>query len=362
MKKVIIIFSLWLLVVNTFALLTLNRFNLKPDTAYNWINPDEFSQEKSWDIVSLHSRWDSSWYLDIAKNGYVFKGPDQLSNVNFFPLYPLLIRWAGFIFGNNLALVSWVLSIIFLFLAILYFAKLVKEFHSEINSKLPIILLLIFPTAFFLNAVYAESLFLFLSVASFYYALKRKFLLSGFFGFLASLTRIFGLMLFIPLIWEYFKNNKLNLKILPLFLVPLGTTSFFLYYYFKFGDFFLYIKSQIWFGRTLAPNREHFLLFSNPATANFFLDLVFVIFAIIVAYFVFKRLRASYGIYMLSVLAIALGTGTFMSIGRYILVLFPIFILGASLKNQYLKHSWILISILLFSMNIILFVNNYWAG
>jgi Gpi18-like mannosyltransferase len=67
---------------------------------------------------------------------------------------------------------------------------LVKEFHPEIDPYLPIIFLLIFPTAFFLNAVYTESLFLFLSLATFYYALKKNFFSAGIFGFFASLTRL----------------------------------------------------------------------------------------------------------------------------------------------------------------------------
>ena len=58
----------------------------------------------------------------------------------------------------------------------------------------------------------------------------------------------------------------------------------------------------------------------------------------------------------------ALSTGTFMSIGRYILVLFPIYILMALVKNQYQKLTYIFLSTLLLAMNIILFVNNYRAG
>ena len=95
---------------------------------------------------------------------------------------------------------------------------------------------------------------------------------------------------------------------------------------------------------------------------NFCLDLFFIIFALIILYFVFKRLRVSYGLYMLATLVIALITGTFMSIGRYILILFSIYVLSASVKNQYLRQSWIFISTLLLAMYIILFVNNYWAG
>lgn len=375
MKKVIIILILWLLIVNIFALLSLNRFNLKPDTAYSWIDPAKFYQEQKWDLISLHARWDSDWYLDIAKNGYSLEYNQWgLYNVVFFPLYPFLVKITSFFADGNLMLSGWVLSVIFLLLAFFYLFKLVKEFHPEINPYLPIIFLLIFPTAFFLNAIYAESLFLFLSLAVFYHGLKKNFILAGIFGFFASLTRITGILLFIPLIWEYLKNynfklktdfslkSVFNLKILPIFLVPLGTFSFFLYHYFKFGNFFLFFEIQKNWGRAFVLQKEHFDLFNNPAIVNFSLDVFFAIFAILTALFVFKKIRPSYGLYMLATIAVALSTGTLMSIGRYILVLFPIFILGASIKNQYLKQIWVLISILLLAMNITLFVNNYWAG
>ncbi|MEK7167362.1 MAG: hypothetical protein AAB732_03035 [Patescibacteria group bacterium] len=349
-----------------FALLTLNRFNLEGDTAYAWIDSNQFFQTQQWDLVSLHAHWDSFWYLDIAQNNYIFKGAEKLSNIVFFPLYPLLIWVVSFFIGGNFLFAGWILSMFFLFLALIYFSKLVQEFHSEIDSQLPLFFLLIFPTAFFLNTIYTESLFLFLSVAAFYYALKKNFVLAGIFGFFASLTRITGILLFIPLIWEYFKNHKFsqpfNKKFLSIFLIPFGTLTFFLFHYFKFGDFFLFLKVESWWGRAFSLNKNHFLLLTNPAIANLFIDVLFIIFAIIVTYFVFKKLRISYGLYMMATLFIALSAGTFMSIGRYILVLFPIYILIASVKNQYQKFTYIFLSTLLLAMNIILFVNNYWAG
>jgi Gpi18-like mannosyltransferase len=148
-REVFILFILWVIVVNFFAVLALNRFNLKGDTAYTWIDQNQFSQHQQWNPVSLHARWDSFWYLDIAQNGYVFKGAEKLSNIVFFPLYPLLIKVASFLVGGNLIFAGWFLSIIFLFLALLYFSQLVREFHNEVNPQPPLFFLLIFPTAFF---------------------------------------------------------------------------------------------------------------------------------------------------------------------------------------------------------------------
>ncbi len=368
-KKVIIIFLVWLAVINIFAFFSLNRFNLEADTAYNWINPAQFHQEQKWDIVSLHARWDSFWYLDIAQNGYSLEyNPWGLYNIVFFPLYPFLIKLIAFFTAGDFVLSGWILSSGFLLLSLFYFFKLVKEFHPEMNPYLPIIFLLIFPTAFFLNAVYAESLFLFLSLAAFYYGLKKKFIYAGIFGFFASLTRVTGILLFVPLVWEYLKNNDFKIKsfftqkVLPIFLIPLGAFGFFLYHYFKFGNFFLFLEIQKNWGRAFTLQKGHFDLSSNPAVVNFYLDVFFVLFSLTVLYLVFKKLRASYGLYMLATVSVALSTGTFMSMGRYILVLFPIYILLASIKNPYWQQALTFISVLLLALYTILFVNNYWAG
>jgi len=233
-KKIAVIFLIWILVVNLFALFAFNRFNLDNDAAYGWMSYGDYSLEKSWNPVALHSRWDSLWYLDIAQNGYRFDGLERLSNVVFFPLYPLLIRSASFFTAGDLVLAGWGISSLCLFLSLVYLFKIIKKFHPEVDPFLVIFFLLIFPTAFFLNAVYTESLFLFLTVAAFYYGMEKNFMRAGIFGMLASLTRITGILLFIPLVWEFFRSRDFKLKncvspkILPLLLIPLGTLSFFL--------------------------------------------------------------------------------------------------------------------------------------
>ncbi|MDO8555323.1 MAG: mannosyltransferase family protein [bacterium] len=365
-KEVLIIFVVWFFAINIFALLASNRLNLQGDTAYTWIDPTKFSQNQTWNPITLHAKWDSFWYLDVAQNGYSFQGENKLSNIAFFPLYPLLTRAISPIFNNNLILSGWFLSTFFLFLAVVYLYKLATEFHKNINPKLAIIFLLIFPTSFFLNAVYAESLFLFLATASFYYALKKNYFLAGIIGFFASLTRVTGILLFLPLLWEYFSNfgfrRVFNLKLASLFLVPLGTIVFSLYHYLKFGDLLLYFKVSSWWGRSFALNKDHFLLLTNSSIVNFALDSLLVIFALIASYFIFKKLRASYGIYSLSAILLPLSTGTLMSVNRYILMIFPLYLLLASIKNRNLQQTIIFASILLLAMNITLFSTNYWAG
>lgn len=366
MKKSISIFFIWLIAVNVFAIIGNNRFNLKPDNAYNWINPLKVPQVKTYNPFDLHAKWDSWWYIDLVKKGYIHEGVGKLSNIVFFPAYPILIKtltfWAGD--GTRLVIiVGTLLSCLFLLFSVILFYKYLLKFHSGVDPYWAIFFLLVFPTAFFFTSLYTESLFLFLSIGVFYYGRQGKFLIASIFGMAAALTRVTGVLLFFPLLIEYyFYYRKIKPSIIYLLLIPAGTGSFFAYHWLKFGDPFLFLRVEATWGRTFTIAGDHFSLISPAAAMNFYLDAAYILIAVIAGYLVLKRLRPSYAIYMALTLAVALSTGTTMSIGRYILILFPMYILAASIKNLEYKMAWALCSILLLALNIISFVNFYWAG
>jgi len=364
-NKGLLIAIIWLVAINLIGLIANNRFNLKSDNAYSWIPVQKYEQHQSWNIVNIHSRWDSNWYLDIEKNGYYRKTDDTLSNIVFFPLYPLLIKGVSLVL-NNPAFSAWLISSVFLILSCSLLYKFVQKFHKDSDPMLAVVLLLLFPTAFFLNAVYTESLFLFLSLAAFYLAFDKKYFWAGAIGFFASLTRITGILLFLPLIIdllakEGFNKNSLKNSLL-LFLIPLGTACFFAYHWIYFGDPFLFFKVENAWGRSFAINWDHFIFSSSASFANFLLDTSYLLFGLAITAYLCKLKKFAYAVYTISTIAIAISTGTLMSIGRYILILFPIYIIGASMKNEFAKYSWIIISVMLMALNTFLFVNWYWAG
>jgi hypothetical protein len=61
-------------------------------------------------------------------------------------------------------------------------------------------------------------------------------------------------------------------------------------------------------------------------------------------------------------IGVAIVASTFLSIGRFLLVLFPMYILLATMQSRLLERVYTVGSILLFALNITLFVNGYWAG
>lgn len=357
----------WLVIINLFGLLVLNRLNLFPDNAYVWMRPDEYFQTKTWDPLKLHDRWDSVWYLDIVQNGYYLKGENKLSNPVFFPLYPLVIKAVSYLTLGNYLLAGWLVSSIFAIASAAALYKLVQKFHPDLDPAHPVIFLLIFPTAFFLNNIYSESMFLFFTLVSFYFALQKKFLYAGLLGLLAASTRSTGVLIFIPLLYEYYKayplhKGRFSPQGLGLLLIPLGTLGFFTYHYLAFGDFWLFLHLEKLWGRGFVLNWEHFQTQKPAEITNFALDLLALIFGLVIGLLVMFKIRVSYGLLILSVILVAISTGTLMSINRYLLPLFPIYIFASEIKNTYIKYSWILISALLLALNIIQWVGTYWAG
>ena len=374
MKKIFIHVVIWLFCINLFAIAVNNRLNLNEDSAHYWMGPGKFPVTKTWNPVEQRVFWDSEWYLDIAKNGYYLRENDQLHNIVFFPLYPMLIKVMSYLVLGNYLLAGWLVSIAALFGAIFYLYKLVKEFHPNVIPEEVIFFALVFPTAIFFNAIYTESLFLFLSIATFYYPFKKQFWLAGLLGLLASLTRISGVFLFIPLVYELLRQDGFKelfkSKPYPFLLIPLGTLSFFAFHYLRFGDFLLFMKIEANWGRDFNPFKlylnspeefKNFVL--TPASyVHFSLDVLFIVFIFIITYLVYKNLSKTYGIYMFLTAIVPLSTGTMMSIGRYILILFPIYIFAASIKNEYVKNTWAFASVLLLAFYTMLYANNYWAG
>ena len=115
-----------------------------------------FDQTGTWQ--TLWNRWDATHYLKLAENGYTAKGEGRYSIV-FYPLYPWLVRAVAFVCRNYFwaaLLVSGVASIC----AGLLFRRVAELDQPAKVARLAVWFLFIFPTAYFLHIGYSESLFL----------------------------------------------------------------------------------------------------------------------------------------------------------------------------------------------------------
>lgn len=377
------LFLVWRGLLQFIAYLGINRFNLNPDFVHCWA--PEISNWYSWWI-----KWDSGWYLSIVEKGYTQYIPGQFSNLAFFPLYPLLIRYLAWIFGGNFMLTGIVISNLALLLACFYLYRLTKLDTKASVAFRTVFYLLIFPTALFFTSIYPEALLLLLCLASFYYARKNLWVISGILGGLASVTKLFGVFLAPVLLWEYleqrrFDFRKIKANILSLALIPAGLGVFMLYLWKKFKDPLLFLKAQEgWASNPHSPwSRTADLSFLNigetlskyfqtifgdsaelPAfriTAGFeLISFVLFVFLAVVAFF---KLRKSYALYMFLGLILSPLTGSLMSMNRYVLILFPAFILLAAWgKNRIINYVVIMLFSILLAFNTIMFVNSYWVG
>jgi hypothetical protein len=166
-------------------------------------------------LAAPAARWDSAWYLVIAHYGY---RPDLGSftapRTAFFPLYPLGLRGIA-LTGAPPVLAGVLLSLLALGVALygihrLTTLELAGGGRLSIGSgrgaevaRLAVMLTAFAPMAFYLSAVYSESLYLALSVGLFWSARQGRWALVGVLGALAAATRSTGLVLALPALMLY---------------------------------------------------------------------------------------------------------------------------------------------------------------
>ena len=295
-------------------------------------NLDQF-----WDYFSIWGVWDSQQYMNIARDWY----PHAASTVYaYFPLYPFLMKLLA-LAVSNYYIAGVVISNVCLFIACFYIYKLVSLESDEPTAQRAIKYLFLFPTAFILSAVMTESLFLALTIACFYYARKHAWAASGILGMLAALTRPYGIVIFIPMAYEYlssagFSLKKIRTDSLWLFLMPLGICLQMAYDYYMTGDLLAFAHAQSNWGFSSPANPlvellSRLLYVGMDVRFNAIMTLAAILLLIVF----YKKIGFSQLIYGLLLILIPLASpASAWSMSRYVLVVFPLFIIGAKITNN----------------------------
>jgi hypothetical protein len=348
--------------------------------------------------MNIWSHWDGEHYVALATGGYL-QPPDNVSPA-FFPMYPLLMRSFAELFGGPLskeALSVWgpLLSLLFLPFGLYFIYHIALHGWGQRVAEGSVLTLALFPTSFFLNAAYTESLFLALSCGSIWAMRVRKdLLLACVLGGFAAATRNVGVFLVVPLLIEWVKGGGLEGSrerirgLATLGLVPGGLIAYMGYLWLRFGDPLLFYSAQkdwgrqatgplatasrAWesavagAGRLLDPG-----LWAHPslgnladhlAEANNFYNLAFFVFAVVVLLAGLRGLPLSLSIYGFLLVAPATLFGTpespLMGTPRYVLVAFPIFVvLGLLFRSKPLIGGWLILSTLVSLVLCALFVS-----
>ncbi len=178
----------------------------------SWSYPHPAEAARGWSYLPVgwldaFGRWDASWYLDVARNGYALRGPpgEVQSNVAFFPLYPWAVRALhALVPGDDPA--SWYVAALLVSNAaalcgLWLLWKVTRAVSDEGTASRAVLYALLFPTGFVLSAPYPESLFLLLSAGALLAGTAGRFALAGALGFLLALCRPGGVLVALPLAW-----------------------------------------------------------------------------------------------------------------------------------------------------------------
>lgn len=334
-----------------------------------WLSQDKIDSAIYW---QAWANWDGGHFLGIAKEGYVTQ--EQYA---FFPLYPLLVRLFSFLLFGNFLAAGLLLSSLFLILGLVYFQKLAIIDFNRQTSLRSVFYILIFPTAFFFTAVYSESLFLFLTIASFYFARRKRWPIVGILAILASATKPFGILLWPALIFEYlaqanFKLSKLSLNFVWLLVPPLGLLSYMLYLQEATGDPLAFLAAQsYWQRETFAfPGQviweQYLRIFSlTDFSSRFFaiemFEFLAVVFFLLLLFYSIGKLRSSYIVFSALLVITALSTGVLTSFPRIFLLAFPLFFSLANLGENRLFDKFLTIVFLLHqALFLTFFLNGIW--
>jgi hypothetical protein len=393
-QKILILWLSWILLLIAITWLAQGWLPYKPSFPY----ANELlkaSRLPQW----LYSRanFDGVHYLTIARDGY--KAAELIQA--FFPVYPLLMRGLGFLLGSKLSsyLISGVIISNLSLLGVLLIAyKLAVKLFNHKTAINFLLVLLLFPTSFYLGAVYSESLFLLLILLSAWYWEQEKntisSILSGFSSGVRLVGGALGLGYFLELViksqlfikfngsWQnklqnfYLENKR---KLFSLVLSVSGLLVFMFYLHLEFNDpvYFFNVQSAFGAGRQtkiiVLPQVFYrsikILLTSRPFSWKYFSYAQDFILSVAVGVGMIgawkhKKIRPAYVVFALAAYLLPTLTGNLSSMPRYVLVLWPVHLWWADYiaTKPKLRIAYFVISFTLLFINFSLFVQGYWVA
>jgi Gpi18-like mannosyltransferase len=330
-------------------------------------------------LIDASIRWDAGWYITIARDGYAWTGEGEES-VAFFPLFPMLLKAMLFVIPDSLFyLFAVLLNHAIFFVALLPVWLYAYRFGGRPVAQRTLLFLCLFPTAFFFNAVYTEALFLLVSAVALLALHKNQFLTAGAAGFLTSLTRPTGVLLAFPFLIQLWRERSDNLwnsafRGWPIVLVPAGLAAYMIYLWAAFGRPLGFLEVQEAWGHvqmlptTAIIDSFRYLLATETRDVFWVMGAVntfLTLWALIMAFVIVRSdsLGSSFAFAaILMPLVAGVESMPVVSMARYVLILFPLFIPLAIWARNWSIQSLILAAFLpTHVMLLALFVRWYWV-
>jgi Gpi18-like mannosyltransferase len=265
--------------------------------------------------LSFFANWDGADYLSIARYGYT-----SVFWVNWFPLYPILIRGISYVIPSLLdsaLLIAWA-SLVG---AVYFYIKIVRHLFTvsdEFEPLRAVLFFVLFPTGVFLIAPFSESLFSVLALGSIYFALKKRPLPSAAMALLCSATHITGIFVVIltaAILWE--EKVRLRVVVATFIVGSVGLLTYMTYLFSYYGDPLAFLTSQEIYHHWTESGFYNLLITDTPSNI-----LMVCLVVLSVAYWWKKR--KSFSIYSFLFLVILLHGKQYGGFNRYVLVDFPV--------------------------------------
>jgi hypothetical protein len=318
--------------------------------------------------INIWKRWDTDWYLKIAAFGY---DPAD-GTASYLPLYPWLIGRLGTLTGNFLLSALLISSFATLAVFILFYEVARVEGLTSQQAGFAVLSLAFFPSAFFLFAAYTDALFLALALGAWLVARQKHWLVAGLLGGFATLTRLQGSLL-MPVLFFLWLKEVAGFRLLesttwrksvtilrdPSWLATLLPGL-------AFVGWNLYLNAAglgnvpemlatHWGIRTVPPWIGIWLflgrLFSTPRVFIDYIDLGSLAFILILLAYGLRRLDPILSFYAWLNLALFFMRGTpphlLDSFSRYMLAVFPAFLVMAEIPSRVARVTLWMISFLL---------------
>lgn len=340
--------------------------------SYNVLTDRQAEGLSGW--LKIWNNWDALHYVGLAENGYVVTGEARFALV-FFPLYPWLMRLLAVVIGDYVLSAIAISTVASIAAGLLLYALVRLDHTAEIAYR-AVFFLFIFPTSYFLHIGYTESLFIALALGSILAARTNHWLLAGALGALAGLTRINGLVLVPALAFEAFQQyramRRWQWKWLWTIVAAGGFVGYLLLNAHVTGSALTfmtmqrehYYKALAWPWTGIVAKVGSILTSSGPAEAQMigWQEYLFVLIGLVSTIWCWLKLRPVYSIWMTGNLLLVVCNSLILSMPRYALIMFPIFILFARLAASRFWNgviiTWSLLYLALFAGQ---FVAGRWA-
>lgn len=337
-----------------------------------------------WGWLDGWFQYDSAWYWTIATEGY-FYTPGQQSSIAFFPTYPMVVRGVAQLTGGDVQVAGTIVTVVAGAAAAALFALWASARLSPAATRTSVVMLLLYPYAFFLVAtMYADALFLLTVIGSFVLLERGHPWLAGIVGALATAGRPVGIAVAVGLVVRLLEIRaearaavaaggreapeaqppgrvnvaypellaalrRVRLRDAGVLVSVLGFAGWCTYLWLSFGNPLAFVAAESAWGQGSGPHTWFKIAFFGQLikgdpwlSVTLAVQALFCLAALLLLRRVWRLFGWGYLAFCVVVLAIPLlGTKDFMGTGRYLLAAFPVMAAAGDVLTSSRHRRWL---------------------